>query len=181
MWTPWGHANYVEHYDNGIVEVGTASHGGFHCPPELNAQIHEALRNDDGWYEEALEAHFVVVSFPDCFSSDEVDNAAKVIRDWFPERYEAWSGMPATPENSWVVAVRQFRDRHATDYVSILAWGSHHPKVPEGMVGVAATPGGVRGEADPVHFLVPEDEYASRSQFGFVVDPERHERIEPLA
>lgn len=180
MQTPWGTADHVETYDNGVVRVSTPSHGGMFCNPELNERVPEPLRNADGWYEEDLDAHCVVVAFPECFGAEDVEQATKVIRDWYPERYEAWTGQPATPENSHKAAEKHFRATHAADFVSIAAFGSWHDRVPEGMAGVAATPGGDR-DVEAVYFLVPAEEYQARSRFGFVVDESRHERIEPLA
>jgi len=61
---------------------------------------------------------------------------------------------------------RAWDSAHAGDWVSVAAWGlkSH--------VGVAAQLGGRCGERR--YFVVPADEYAARSTYGFVVDPARH-------
>lgn len=179
MYTPWGTADYVEVLTAGVTRVSTPSHGGMHCDATANAQVPAALRNDDGWYEEDVEANFVVVAFPDRFGAERVARATASIRDWFPERYEAWTGQPATPENSFKAAEAHFRATHAADFVAVAAFGSWHDRVPEGMVGVAATPGGER-DIDSVYFLVPAEEYKARGRFGFVVNPDRHERVEPF-
>ena len=53
--------------------------------------------------------------------------------------------------------------------VTIAAWGSWHETVPNGFVGVAATPGGLRQAGQTAaYYLVPQDEYRARSD-GYVI------------
>jgi len=49
-----------------------------------------------------------------------------------------------------------------------------------GMVDCVATMGGARGAVPVRHYRVPVGEYAPGA-FGFVIDPDRHEQVEPSA
>lgn len=75
----------------------------------------------------------------------------------------------------------EFYAQHQNDWLSVSAFGSWHPTVPTGMVGVVATLGGANVLSDPRsrdrrHFLVPESEYRQRVPYlSFVIDPARHE------
>lgn len=48
---------------------------------------------------------------------------------------------------------------------------------PEGMVRVEASIGGDPSASERTVWLVDPDEYATRSEFGFVIDPDRHQQI----
>lgn len=103
MHTPWGKSDYQKDYGNGIVFYGTPSHGGFHVPKEeletMQSPIFdETLRNPhfakqcaSGWFEEDCDANFVVVSFPELFTSDQVKDAQAAIKAWYPKVWEKLS------------------------------------------------------------------------------------------
>lgn len=176
MMTPWGAADHVEQLFDGAVRVSTPSHGGIHLDSAANAAMPEALRVPSGWYEEDCEAALVVVGHRDHFSGAEVDAATSVVRNWFPDRFEAHFGVKLTAADSTVVAQRAFDDKHSEDLVTIAAWGSWHEAVPHGSVAVAATVGGDRSRTSQ-HFLVPASEYGSCADH-FVVNPQRHTRVD---
>jgi hypothetical protein len=74
MRTPWGESQTVRQIGAGIVQVSTASHGGFHVPRELLARIPKSeqayARSWSGsasWYEEDCCALSVLVAFPEFF------------------------------------------------------------------------------------------------------------------
>ena len=176
MRTPWGTADHVEELFDGAKRVSTPSHGGIRLTAARNAEMPDALRVADGWYEEDCEAALVIVAFPDHFPDRTVESAKISVRNWFPDRYSAHFGVPVTAAESTVVAEEAFASKHRDDYVTVAAWGSWHAGVPDGQVAVAATVGGDRS-GDKVHFLVPEAEYDARVG-RFVVDPDRHQRID---
>ena len=70
MHTPWGTAQSIRHYGEGITEYTTASHGGMHVSEELVQMMPERFRTTwagAGWYEEDCDTCMVIVSFPDRF------------------------------------------------------------------------------------------------------------------
>lgn len=60
--------------------------------------------------------------------------------------------------------------------IGCAAWGSWHADVPQGMVVVAASPGGSLAEARR-HFVVSGSEYAARGESKFTIDPARHAEV----
>jgi len=182
MHTPWGPSQDAYPIgDSGIVFHSCAGHGGLKVPPALNAQIHEAWRNPTGWYEEDCEFYIVAVTFHAIFTAwnqYDRDYFAKGAMNWFPDQYEKVFGVKVTGEQSYLRAKQEFAAAHADKWVAVSAYGSWQEGVPEGMVGVAARLGGrdmVSGDTECRHFLIPETEYESRGNFGFVVDPDRHQ------
>ncbi len=88
--TPWGTADHVEIFDNGIVFASTPSHGGFYVPSHLNAQIparHRAAtfagRGKEGWYEEDCDWCLVAINFPDVCKNEGERAAAR-------STFDAW-------------------------------------------------------------------------------------------
>ena len=76
--TPWGTADDVHAFAEGIAFVSTPSHGGYYVSPALNARIPAVLRNRQfaksalgggGWYEEDIEWASVALTYPDVFPS----------------------------------------------------------------------------------------------------------------
>lgn len=84
-WTPWGAAQHTDEVMPGVLYVSTASHGGYHLTPELNARIPEQVRRPDGWYEHdcdaALPAYFL--PFPGANAAD----ALLMIGHLWPDLY----------------------------------------------------------------------------------------------
>jgi len=177
MDTPWGEADFVEELAEGIYLVSTPSHGGFKLSEERNAQIPEAFRREDGWYEEDVDALIVMYTFYDVCRKHYADisqhDLLQWMKDWLPDEYEKAFGIKVYPEESRVLRQRAFEEQHKNDFIVVAAWGDWYPTVPRGMVGVAAARGGNR--AGPFrYFLVPAEEYKNRPMEGFVVDLGRH-------
>ena len=99
--TPWGAAQYSKKYARGIIFYSTAGHGGFHLSPTVNSKVPEALRIEDGWYEEDCDWALVFVSFPEIFKK-EYANAIQAVRDWHPDRYEKHFGVELRPDESYM-------------------------------------------------------------------------------
>lgn len=175
--TPWGVADEKKEYGEGITFYGTSSHGGFKLDRARNAKVHPALRESGGWYEEDSAWAKVAFTFPERFSENERESAARTLKQWYPDAWEAVTGTIVAPGESYIKDERLFREKHANDLIVISAISSKkHP----GMVECIATKGGIRaewGKRDPeeLRCLVPAGEYGQRSKFGFVVDPARHQ------
>lgn len=174
--SPWGKVQQTSVYADGIVFVSTASHGGFKLSRSRQSQMPEALRIQGGWYEEDCEAALVVVGLPQYFSDEQVVRATESVKNWFPDKFEEWTGIEIPVEQSLVKKNRKFEADNADNYVVISAWGDWQHNVPKGMVGVLATKGGNRNSSDAKWFLVPKDEYHGN----FVIDLARHQEIESI-
>lgn len=175
--TPWGPSQGSTKYADGIEFHTTARHGGFKLDRARNAQVHEAWRRKGGWYEEDCEAAIVIFTFSSVFIARSkgamVEGVEASLINWYPDQYEAVTGRTIPPGTSYVRERDNFAKLHANDWVVISA-------AREGaMVRGIATQGGKRGEYGNTiphrTFLIPSDEYAKRSEHGFVIDLARHE------
>lgn len=91
--TPWGESLSHHKYAEGIIFYETGRHGGIKLSPQRNAEVHWALRQDDGWYEEDCEALKVIISFPSTFSMETPQSLKNIERElarWFPKEYRLW-------------------------------------------------------------------------------------------
>jgi|GEM_PF-3080935 len=146
MYTPWGTADSVHRYPDGVTFVSTPSHGGFKVPPKLNRRIPPPLRNEDGWYEEDCEWAIVALFHPDspAFGSDGKSrddvcrDAMRVVKEYFPDDYEAATGVAVRPEESRIVARRIARAEHPNHYEVRWACRDWDPLVPKGFVHAGA-------------------------------------------
>jgi len=181
--TPWGAADNVEIYGEGVMFYSTPSHGGFKVYKKLNGAIPEAYRNANGWYEEDCEWAKVAAGLPHLFTDRELRTAERTLKNWFPSAYEAVNNVVLFEEESYVKAETAFKERHAEDLIVIAAINSDEH---EGMVKCTATVGGQRGgyvkgvevpTPETRTFLVPASQYNKRSKFGFVIDVEQHREL----
>jgi hypothetical protein len=88
--TPWGRPNSVRVIAEGIVFYETPSHGGFWLSPERVTTMPPALRDfvpfaGANWYEEDCDWAIVALAFPQFFSTDQQQQAARSIQRWKPE------------------------------------------------------------------------------------------------
>lgn len=172
LWTPWGVAQDVETLAEGILNVGTASHGGIHLDKVRNEMMPESVRNANGWYEEDCEWALVAMVFPAAFSEKDAIAARHRVLNDYPEAFEALTGEKPTVESSRVLAERAFEAATLDAFIVRCAYGDWHSAVPEGMVGVIA-----RRESDKkeIGLLLCSEEYKRSSPFGFVVEnPDNH-------
>jgi hypothetical protein len=91
--TPWGEAIHASTWAPGIVFYETGRHGGVKLDAARNAEMPDALRRVDGWYEEDCEAAKVLAVFGaeiEDVSEDVVEQAKATVRQWFPSQYRAW-------------------------------------------------------------------------------------------
>lgn len=189
-YTLWGPSQHTEKVAPGICWYSTASHGGYHLSPMRNALVHPAWKSSpygrrEGWYEEDLDYNIVYVTFPGLFTREQVQEAHETLKAWYPDEYRLATGAPVSLEESFVLRERLFLQEHARDYLVLSAWGSWHPLIPKGMVGVFATIGGSRDSAvydAGRYFLVPETEYNAKPRTPkFLVDLNRHKEVERFA
>lgn len=189
--SPWGGVDYAYLYPEGIRCVGTPGHGGWWVPCKLNRRIPGPLRNDTrannapdttagGWYEEDCEWAVPVYCLPDLFHPDDVTEARRVLRSWFPDEFTAaFPDDPVAVKESHILQERAALEAIPEDgWVTTAAFGSWADWVPDGMVGVCANRRFElrRSGAEQAWFLVPKAEYDQR-QWYFYVDTERHERL----
>ncbi len=188
--SPWGVIDDVKKIAEGIERISTPSHGGLHLSSIINAAMPEALRRPDGWYEEDVEWALVALAFPAHFAEHERTEAEKVVRNWLPDVYEAFTGATLAPGQSFKKDEATGIEAHRHDQVVISAFGDWHASVPEGWVGVttltgeayqARMEGRSYGAETYQHFLVPADEYSQRDKrIGlFVCDQDRHPAWHP--
>ena len=116
--TPWGPAQHVHERPSGLIEAGTAGHGGIWVPPHMRSQIPKEFRDTSaaaGWYEE--DAAAAAAAVPMYFCEGETDEDRARLKSEWPDEYEAWSGETVTAEESWVRAIQnkkqQERDERA--------------------------------------------------------------------
>lgn len=93
MSTPWGKAQQVYEYPNGIRWVSTASHGGFWVPAKLVDRIPAAHRayasqwsGSEQWYEEDCAWAAVVLAFPELARNPEELETAKQTADYWIDK-----------------------------------------------------------------------------------------------
>lgn len=174
--TPWGGSQLATIYADGVVRHSTAGHGGFHLSCDRNALVDPSVRAHGGWYEEDAEWAIVAVTFPDLFTAYERRCADETMRNSWPVLWEKIHGRALCPGESWSRDRAEFDRIHAEHWVVISAiQSSDHA----GMTEVIATLGGRReAMGTERRYLIPQEEYAARSPFGFVIDPERHVAFE---
>ena len=129
------------------------------------------MRERSGWYEEDCAWSKVAFTFPEIFSGNDREAAVATLKNWYPDAYEAITGVQLAPGDSVVKDERRFHQAHADDWVTISAITSdRHP----GMIECVAAKGGARGYVPERRYLVAQEEYRNRGRFGFVIDEARH-------
>ncbi|MBA3895822.1 MAG: hypothetical protein H0X36_01505 [Sphingomonadaceae bacterium] len=128
----------------GVWYVTTASHGGFILSDERQAAMPASLALTDPLYVEdadyalavlAFEAEFRVKGGADAIMAS---NAHDTVRNWYPDRYAAFTGQPVTPRTSHVLDLRDaYAERIGRDVV-VAAFGPWADWVPDGKTGVIA-------------------------------------------
>lgn len=174
--SPWGVIQTVTRYAENVHCVSTAGHGGFKLTGDRQRGMPAHLKLKGGWYEEDGLWAYVALAYPDLFTSVERMEAERITRDMSPDVWEAHFGRSLMPGESRARDEEAFNTAHAQDLVVTSAVRSDtYP----GMVEVHALVGGHNGprDQDSQRFLVPGEEYAQRSPFGFVIDASRHQRL----
>jgi hypothetical protein len=180
--TPWGRSDFQTKLIDGIISYSTPSHGGIHVRHDLNLTIHPAWRNNEGWYEEDEAWAIVAYHFPAAFTNDQMASAIQSLKNSRPREYMQVTGTTLAIGESKELQEEAWRILHANHLQVVAAFGSWHPKVPAGMVGVFMVPGGrnKRGQYDERQercFLVPENDYTSHF---FIEDETKYQEIDKL-
>jgi hypothetical protein len=179
--TPWGKADNAHVIAPGIQRVSTSSHGGFKLDKEANEKVPAPFREKGGWYEEDVLYAVVFATFPEVFGPEPVINAHATLKNYYPDKYAAAYNVEVSLEESHVLRERAFRKEAEGQLQTFAAWGDWHAKVPQGMVGVVARVDGREGTGPDRYFLVPQDEYASRSGCTLIIDPTKYKEIEAIS
>ena len=87
--TPWGTADHVEELADGIIQVGTPTHGGIGVKHEVAAKrLSAAARTeaidqyDHLWFEEDCDWAIVCHEIPELFSKQHREMAARSLARW---------------------------------------------------------------------------------------------------
>ena len=111
--SPWGSAQYVSTYAEGLWLYETASHGGFLVSPALLSTFPPELKTENGWYEEDCDWSLVAIALrdhdPAIFTEVELIRAERVLRNWHPDAWETVYGRELQPGESHI------KDREARD------------------------------------------------------------------
>lgn len=178
----WGDVQSRTLLAPGITSVSTASHGGILVEKQLNLLIPEYMRSSDGAYEEDVDWSIVATVFPHAFTKDQRERAKEIFRNSIPMAYELYYKEVIPPGKSHAKDEIAFKALHKNDYINMAAWGDWNPQVPKDHVVVFAGRGGrtvdYKYPKDTAYFVVPADEYDERGAHGFVIDEERHPRID---
>lgn len=73
------------------------------------------------WFEEDCEWAFVAMTFPETFTSRELEAAEIAIRDNYPEAWEKWKGRVLQPNESRRRDIDRFRESHAHEMQAVAA------------------------------------------------------------
>lgn len=181
--SPWGKIQDVQDLADGVWFVSTSSHGGIKLSRKLQNEMPECLRQKTAWYEEDCEASLVMVGLQRYFHEEKwqksINEAHQSAKNWFPDEYHAFTKQPVPVEESYVLTKRKFSEDNKNNYVTTACWGDWHQDVPKGMVACFATIGGDRTTQGKL-FLVPEQEYATRTIGGFIIDTNKYQEIQSL-
>ena len=152
MSTPWGKAQTARILAEGVGEVTTAGHGGIKLDRKRNALIPSSFRKAGGWYEEDCEA-FIPIFFLGlkdnggiALTQEGIEDARRVLKNYYPDAYEAHFDVKVTAADSHVVREREEKEAAKGKLIIIACWGDWSRNVPKGRVGVLATKDGVRGD-----------------------------------
>lgn len=181
--SPWGAIQDKRELAPGIWSVSTAGHGGIKLSRERNAAMPVYMRNEGGWYEEDCEWAKAAVVHPIGFrrvikiegrpDKTEFEYAMETFRNWHPDQYERFTGVPLQRGQSLIRDEQLFNLENETNFVVAAAWGNWAHWVPKDKVGVVA-----RRDSDKAEkwFLVDDWLYQQRGRH-LVIDMNRDTEI----
>ena len=106
--TPWGASQSATVLAKGVTFHSTSGHGGIHLAAPLNRRVHEALRRRGGWYEDCAY-HIAIMSLPELFAPEKIEEAKRGVKEWFPDAYTAATGEAVSSDESHVIRERAQR------------------------------------------------------------------------
>jgi diguanylate cyclase (GGDEF)-like protein/PAS domain S-box-containing protein len=186
--TPWGDVANCAEIAPGIFWFTTATRAGYQLSPQRHRGVPFYLRTEDGFYEDKSEWAAVTVVFDRIFDRmpsglgsrnlSVYEIGKEILKNWRPEKYEAWFQTILEPAEIAGLAITQFYRSHADRWIAIEALDPAHADVVDGKVLVRAKWGG-----DPpysadlgVHssqtrsFLVDADVFVQHRGKPFLVD-----------
>lgn len=89
--SPWGAIDNAHTLIDGLIVVGTPSHGGVWVSPERRAQMPSSLRlGSKAWYEEDCEAALVLTAFARELELDAAQRVANraLVAKYFPAQWD---------------------------------------------------------------------------------------------
>lgn len=165
--------------------VDTASHGGLYLSVEDRLQLHPKLAQmgEGGtgeWWEEDVACCVPIwwLCRDMLLEGDQaefVEAVTRGVKAEFPDIFEELTGEIIPVQQSSEKRRRAAEAANANKFVVSAAWGDWAEWVPSGLVGVFARRAADRAEA---YFLVQEPEYKTHPEFGFIVDPYRHLKVQ---
>lgn len=182
--SPWGAIQDKKELAPGIWQVSTAGHGGIKLSRERNAAMPGYMRNEGGWYEEDCEWAKAAVVHPIGFQRvikiegkpdrSEFDIAMETFRNWHPDQYERFTGVPLQRGQSLIRDEQLFKAENHNNFVVTAAWGDWAHWVTKGKVGVVA-----KRDSDNTEkwFLVDGEAYKTKQLRYFVIDLTRDTEI----
>jgi hypothetical protein len=176
--TPWGASQRVEEIAPGITFAPTEGHGGIKLSPERNREIHPALRNRNGWYEEDCDAHIVAMRFNEHFN-ESAESASDGVRRWYPDAWEAATGLKIQPGESRVRDEANFVKSHEDDLVG------HSSRGADDGTDRLIVPV-LQADGETAEFYMSKDEVKAQrdnpergQEHRIIVDPANHEKLPP--
>ena len=92
MKTPWGESQVIDKFAEGIEFVSTAGHGGMKLSADRNSKVPYSWRQNSfngdglrGWYEEDCDVALVIMTFPEFFKAEIVEEAKKMMVKYHPD------------------------------------------------------------------------------------------------
>jgi hypothetical protein len=171
MSSPWGQIQYVRKYVPGISFISTARHGGFRISSKKNQEILEPFRKITNhsyvYYEEDSEAALVILSFQNLFEPQDIQDAHKTAKNDYPHQYAKAFSTTVNLNESSTLRKEQFDQQNSDNFVVVAAWGESTSNCPKNMIiGLA------RRNKEEKYFLISQEKYKLRSQFGYVITDE---------
>ena len=171
--SPWGKIDSRRNISDDIIEVTTASHGGFGVTGKAMQNIIQTfpsvkesvgVKNGVNWFEEDCAYAFVILANKDCFPQKDIEAAESSMKSWYPEAWKEYSGTLPDIKDSYMLRKKLFEEQHQNDNVVISAVG-----LQDGNVLCIAKIGGDNGDGEESAWFVSEDRYDQRGEFGYVI------------
>lgn len=186
--TPWGPSHTSHTIALGIVRYTTASHGGYNLtksrvdamPPVMQQLLHKIgaiTCNGEAWLEEDNEWALAAFAFPADFKAEDIACAEVMMKNHYPDTWEAITGKQLQPGESRIRDEQRFYEANKHNHIAIRSYWHLYEHVTDGMIGLATTVGGVHHrDAEESYWLVPQREF-NDNPYNFVIDPARHEKL----
>lgn len=179
--TPWGMANTMYTYAPGITRYYSNSHDGFELSEDRLRGMDPVLlaANDHyRWFEGDLAWSLVAMAYPEVFTPFECFHAHRIMVDYYPDAYMAYTKINLDTRDSITLMRREFLEENSD---RLIALEYSKPESYPGFFVITATKGGNphggrREFLVPVRDIITETDPAI-SMLGFVIDESRYQEI----